>query len=930
MKYIKKTLTILFILLFLKLSIINVDADDRIIFSDFIWLNNEIDKLGYHFFSWDIEWKNVMKKYKLSKDDFSYYKLSYSDNDENVFYPKWQLLWYTDKSDIYKVYEKDLKINFGEWNNYIRLCLIFSKDIEFTICTKETLIIDIKNEEKKYEIWEIKSTLRDYKEALVYLVKNRDLTKYNINNTDLVYISEYLFEKQYIYEEIKNLLYRTQIDLWLEISVNNLLNCKYKSAEKLDELWESLDNSKDEVWDYSLNNKIEEKLNKIDKIIEAESKEEITIEQKEDLTEKNIILQNSIDQKVINFLEETDKEFEIFLEENLIIIRFILKHEVLKKYFWIYSENQIELNKFYEDSKENNFRNLNNFKKYFEIKKDFSENIENIKIKNKEELDKINFKIDNYIDLLKRIPNYWLNYELIEKLENLKTKINSDSDKQNYDNIKENLDVYSEELKSQITSMWDNLQESLVTYNENEVNNMSNQVIWMKEDINNKIERIKTNLENSYLTDIEKKEIENNLWKLEKDKENIQELLRQIEELKIKNEQSEKSDMILWLIIIFFLIITTYLSFRYFKLKFKRKKEEVNQKQEENTKYLQILKNKDEYTIEYSGVYNKWIKVLESTKKSISKSIETFVSSMNKLVKTRWILDDLEKLEIDIPNLEDSWSTIYRLFLPENIRKIFSSQNWSLIIKTDEQEIPWEIMHDWENFISLKYPISRHIMTRESIRKNNKQLNKKAKILFIVNPSWDLEWTEREVEAIINQLWNRADIKLMKWEKVNSLKILSEIWKDCWDIVHYSGHAYFNKENPDESWLLIWNNCVVSATEIKRSLNWNPLIFLNACSSGKSISDDENYNETWEDTIGLASSFIISWAKWVVSTMWPVNDKIAEKFAVNFYKLFIKWNSIWDSILDSKRKSYISNTKNVTWASFIYYWDPNLKIVLKK
>ena len=256
MKYIKKTLIILFILLFLKVSIINVDADDRIIFSDFIWLNNEIDKSDYHFFSWDIEWKNIMEKYKLSKDDFSYYKLSYSDNDENVFYPNWELLWYSENSDIYKISEKDLDIEYKNWNNYIRLCLIFSKDIEFTICTRETLIVDIKNEEKNYEIWEIKSTLRDYKEALVYLVKNRDLTKYNINNTDLVYISEYLFEKQDIYEEIKNLLYRTKIDLWLDISVNNLLSSKYKSAEKLDELWESLDNSKDEVWDYSLNNKI--------------------------------------------------------------------------------------------------------------------------------------------------------------------------------------------------------------------------------------------------------------------------------------------------------------------------------------------------------------------------------------------------------------------------------------------------------------------------------------------------------------------------------------------------------------------------------------------------------------------------------------------------------------------------------------------------
>jgi hypothetical protein len=58
-----------------------------------------------------------------------------------------------------------------------------------------------------------------------------------------------------------------------------------------------------------------------------------------------------------------------------------------------------------------------------------------------------------------------------------------------------------------------------------------------------------------------------------------------------------------------------------------------------------------------------------------------------------------------------------------------------LIIKTDQQDIPWEIMHDGENFLSLKFPIARQIMTRENMRKNEKTSNKIPKILFITNPT---------------------------------------------------------------------------------------------------------------------------------------------------------------------------------------------------
>lgn len=133
--------------------------------------------------------------------------------------------------------------------------------------------------------------------------------------------------------------------------------------------------------------------------------------------------------------------------------------------------------------------------------------------------------------------------------------------------------------------------------------------------------------------------------------------------------------------------------------------------------------------------------------------------------------------------------------------------------------------------------------------------------------------------------------------------------------------------NPDEWWLVLFDNQILSNTEIKRLISWNPLIFLNACYSWKSSSDNEKfYNKTWEDTIGLASSFIIGWSKWVISALWPVNDKIAADFAIEFYKKYLNDTEIWTSLLHTKKEIFMQNPKNPTWASFIYYWDPNLTI----
>lgn len=380
---------------------------------------------------------------------------------------------------------------------------------------------------------------------------------------------------------------------------------------------------------------------------------------------------------------------------------------------------------------------------------------------------------------------------------------------------------------------------------------------------------------------------------------------------------------ILWIIFIILFILIWIKKF-IFNLKYKDDLEEIKNYHKENV--LQILKSENEYIIEYNWIYNKWIKIWEKNKNNITQTVYNYTNSLNKL-KTRWknIFKELKKLEIKIPDLKEFWNTIYRLYIPENIRNSIQNEKNKipLIIKTDEQEIPWEIMHDWESFLSLRFPISRKIMTREIIRKNNFKKNKTPKILFITNPTLDLEWSVIETKEIINKLWSNADITLISWELVTSTKIFSLFWQNNFDIIHYSWHAYFDKKNPDNSWLVL-SDSIITAWEIKRVLNWNPFIFLNWCSSWR--SEEKDFNSTGEDTTWLASSFLIWWASGVISTLWPVSDIASSSFAIEFYDNFLKNFSVWNALLKAKRETYINFPGDITWASFVYYWEPNLFI----
>lgn len=430
-------------------------------------------------------------------------------------------------------------------------------------------------------------------------------------------------------------------------------------------------------------------------------------------------------------------------------------------------------------------------------------------------------------------------------------------------------------------------------------------------------------MKNLLLTEEDKNSIKQEIERLQNSINKINELLEEAENIREEKQNITLTNIKLSLFAIILIIIIIIIST---KLKNRNK---INEKIK-NSKILQIIKNWNEYYVEYEWIYNKWVKVLETTKNSIKNWVENYVKAVQILWDSRWFLNELEKIDIEIPNLETYWKMIYKLFLNDEIKEKVNHQTENLIIKTDEQEIPWEIMHNWKNFLSLKFPISRQIMTREKKKENKIEKNKIPKILFIINPTNNLKETEIEAENIIKKILKKAEIKILKQQNANLINVIWELSKNNYDIIHYSWHSFFDAEKPDEWWLVLANQEILSNTEIKRLLWWNPLIFLNACYSWKSISDDENhYKNTWEDTIWLASSFYIWWAKWVISSLWPIKDKKASIFATNFYLKFLGGKSVWNALIYAKREAYIYNIKNPTWASFIYYWDPDFKINLK-
>ena len=111
--------------------------------------------------------------------------------------------------------------------------------------------------------------------------------------------------------------------------------------------------------------------------------------------------------------------------------------------------------------------------------------------------------------------------------------------------------------------------------------------------------------------------------------------------------------------------------------------------------------------------------------------------------------------------------------------------------------------------------------------------------------------------------------------------------------------ADFNRDDGDLSGLLLHDKELLFAQKIRRLLEGRPLVFLNACESGLVANERESPSINTYLQVpaeGLASAFIYGGAVGCVGSIWPVYDRPAADFAVEFYDHVLKGYSTGEAM----------------------------------
>lgn len=289
---------------------------------------------------------------------------------------------------------------------------------------------------------------------------------------------------------------------------------------------------------------------------------------------------------------------------------------------------------------------------------------------------------------------------------------------------------------------------------------------------------------------------------------------------------------------------------------------------------------------------------------------------------------------------------LFEFMLPRHVQSDLDDETF-IELALDEvlTTLPWEVMHDGQEFLSQRHAMGRFINLRSPLLANTVRQKMSGnldelKVLVIGVPrptppaagaTYDeLSAVEPEVEQILETL---AEIgvqpTLLRNHDATFDRVRAEL-HNPYHIVHFSGHAVFDNEDPSRSSLLLFDRPLRTGA-LMVSFGQHPalLCFINGCESSRPEDDVEEDGVTFGDrynNYGLARSFLET-GTYLLGSRWKLEDTAAKTFAGSFYEALLgAGEPVGKAIAIARRATAEIGDDTCAWASYIFYGDPRIGI----
>lgn len=281
----------------------------------------------------------------------------------------------------------------------------------------------------------------------------------------------------------------------------------------------------------------------------------------------------------------------------------------------------------------------------------------------------------------------------------------------------------------------------------------------------------------------------------------------------------------------------------------------------------------------------------------------------------------------DIHEIESLGQLLYQQLVPKSLAEIILSRKGNIIIVTKRQDIPWEMLHDGENFWGLKYGVGRCIVgcnnkTIDLQKNDNAKEKRKTACLIVTDPTGDLKEAEIESQELMEFLREKnIACSYITKQQVTVSDLLMEFNSSKYDFIHYNGHIGKDSETGEFSFILSGGK-TFSLNSVSVLENFgNPFVFLNGC--GDRVNSINLYGGGFVNE-GIVVPFIYAGARVVIGSSWRISDKGAKVFAESIYNHLLSGETIGRAMTETRIEMKQKYSTNTDWAAFNLYGNPGL------
>lgn len=323
-----------------------------------------------------------------------------------------------------------------------------------------------------------------------------------------------------------------------------------------------------------------------------------------------------------------------------------------------------------------------------------------------------------------------------------------------------------------------------------------------------------------------------------------------------------------------------------------------------------------------------------------------------------WIERIVEDLHAAVPpGVDERCVKAYNHLIHPDLRDKMLSEA-PLIVELDRTlaRIPWEMIHDsgvGRVPLGVHRPLARQLRTTYSPRTGELAVPERLKALVIGDPDDSLEFARAEAKAVAEVLRDRGIDVVLRIGAPDELglgrhgadpadlfDVITLLQSGEFDLVHYSGHAVFNPEFPDQSGWLFAGGEVFTPAKLENVERPPRLIVANACTSaalsttaGSAPAEGQRQLRRALDArivASLADEFFRRGVADYIGTAWEVPEGPARLFAEKFYAALLGDGAAGTTLgkaVQAARSALYDRREHwgelgTVWAAYQHYGDP--------